>query len=139
MHRALIALALLLPVSLASAQVYKWKDASGTVHYSETPPPSQATKYKQMTPAADAPATPAAAPAAAPAPAASAPAQTTVADTPENRAKLCGSLKTNLAALQGSGAVVMQQGDKQTALDAAQRKQQADASQAQYQLYCQSK
>jgi len=135
MHRSHIALALLLIAPLVSAQVYKWKDASGTVHYSETPPPAEGTKYKQVKPAIDTPAAPAAAATAA-APPAAAPAQTTMADTPDNRAKLCASLKTNLAALQGSAPVVMNQDGKQTALDAAQRKQQADASQAQYQQYC---
>ncbi len=44
MHRSLIAVALLLLAPLATAQVYKWTDASGTVHYSEAPP-AQGTKY----------------------------------------------------------------------------------------------
>ena len=62
-----------------------------------------------------------------------------VADTPENRAKLCVSLKSNLAALQGSGPVVMQQDGKPTALDDAQRKQQASSAQNQYNQYCPAK
>jgi hypothetical protein len=61
-----------------------------------------------------------------------------VADTPENRSKMCESLKANLAALQGSGPVVMQQDGKATALDTAQRKQQLDAAQGQYNQYCQA-
>ena len=137
MHRSMIALTLLLIAPLAGAQVYKWKDANGTEHYSQTPPPSNATQFKQVKPATSVPPTPAA---SITAPAAAAadpqPTTTTVADTPENRTKLCTSLQTNLAALQGAAPVVMQQGGKQTALDDSARKQQASATQAQYQQYC---
>lgn len=140
MHRSLIAVALLLLTPLAIAQAYKWTDASGTVHYSETPP-AQGTNYKKVrttgtveAPVPMAPATDsegsretAAAPAAP------------VADTPENRTKLCASLKTNLAALQGSGPVVVQQNGKDTALDADQRKQQVTTAQSQYDQYCQAR
>ncbi|MFZ0870731.1 MAG: DUF4124 domain-containing protein [Rhodanobacter sp.] len=139
MHRSLIAVALLLLAPLANAQVYKWTDASGTVHYSESPP-VEGTKFNKVktsgtveplagpTPTANGEqgSTP---PAAPPAP---------VADTPENRHTLCESLKSNLAALQGSGPVVMQQDGKPTALDDSQRKEQAGSAQAQYQQYCQS-
>jgi hypothetical protein len=59
-----------------------------------------------------------------------------VADTPENRSKLCETLKTNLAALQGSGPVVMQQNGKPVALEGDQRKQQTASAQAQYDQYC---
>jgi hypothetical protein len=48
-------------------------------------------------------------------------------------------LKSNLAALQGAGPVVMQQNGKTTALDDDQRKQQAGTTQAQYDQYCQGK
>jgi len=139
MHRSLIAVALLLLTPLAHAQVYKWTDPNGTVHYSETPP-AQGTKFNKVKTngsvdpiAAPAPTTPAAAASAAPAPA-SAP----IADTPENRHTLCESLKSNIAALQGGGPVVMQQGGKSTALDDTQRKQQTTTDQGQYQQYCQS-
>ena len=139
MHRLLIAVALLLLAPLATAQVYKWTDASGTVHYSQDAPP-QGTKFSKVT------TTGTVQPLAAPATAASAagssepaaPSQP-VADNPENRSKLCNSLKTNIAALQGGGPVVMQQNGKTTALDADQRKQQAAAAQSQYDLYCQAK
>lgn len=138
MHRSLIAVALLLLAPLATAQVYKWTDASGTVHYSQDAPP-QGTKYAQVktTGAVD----PVVAPAPAPAnsEASDAPATTPVPDTPENHSKLCTSLKSNLAALQGAGPVVMQQNGKTTALDDDQRKQQAGTTQAQYDQYCQGK
>ena len=139
MHRSLIAVALLLLAPLANAQVYKWTDAGGTVHYSESPP-VEGTKFNKVKTngsveplAAPVPAPTtaqsSATPAAPPAP---------IADTPENRRTLCESLKSNIAALQGSGPVVMQQDGKPTALDDSQRKQQTGASQAQYQQDCQS-
>lgn len=144
MSRSLIAVALLLLAPLAAAQqIYKWTDAQGTVHYSQSAPP-QGTKYQRMTLAGSvessdagtgAPAQQAAdegTSAEAPAPAPSAP----VADTPANRAKLCSTLKSNLTALQGSGPVVMQQNGKPSVLDAAQRKQQVDTANAQYRQYC---
>jgi hypothetical protein len=142
MHRSLIAVALLMLAPLATAQVYKWTDAHGTVHYSEAPP-ATGTNYKQMktngtAPTTTAPAASAAnaenAPAAAAAPA-TAPANPVV-DTPE---KLCASLKANLATLQGSAPVVMQQNGKTTALDDTQRKQQINSTQAQYQQFCQAR
>jgi hypothetical protein len=139
MHRSLIVVALLLLTPLAAtAQVYKWTDASGTVHYSEAPP-AQGTKFSKVTTTGTV--QPLAPPASSEAPASSEPAPAPakpVADTPENRSKLCASLKSNLAALQGSGPVVMQQDGKATALDAAQRKQQIDAAQGQYNQFCQA-
>ncbi|MGH8158642.1 MAG: DUF4124 domain-containing protein [Rhodanobacter sp.] len=138
MHRSLIAVALLLLAPLAVAQVYKWTDASGTVHYSQDAPP-QGTKYARVTTTGTV--DPIAAPAPTPAnsEASATPATTPVADTPENRSKFCVSLKSNLAALQGSAPVVMQMNGKTTALDDDQRKQQASTTQAQYDQYCQSK
>ena len=90
MHRSLIAVALLLLAPLATAQVYKWTDASGTVHYSEAPP-TQGTKFSKVTTTGTV--QPLAAPAATAGSGGSseptaAPAQP-VADTPENRSKLC--------------------------------------------------
>ncbi|HEV2680103.1 MAG TPA: DUF4124 domain-containing protein [Rhodanobacter sp.] len=139
MHRLLIAVALLLLAPLATAQVYKWTDASGTVHYSETPP-VQGTKFSKVTTTGTV--QPMAAPAStASANSSNAPAEPVkpMTDTPENRGKLCDSLKANIAALQGNGPVVMQQDGKTTALDTAQRKQQATAAQGQYDQYCQAK
>lgn len=140
MRRLLIAVTLLLLAPLAIAQVYKWTDASGTVHYSQAPPAS-GTNYKQIK--TNGSVEPLAAPVAknpaeSNSEAAAMPGKP-IADTPENRGKLCESLKSNLAALQGSGPVVMQQEGKPTALDDGQRKQQIDTTQAQYQQYCQAK
>lgn len=138
MHRSLIAVALLLLAPLATAQVYKWTDASGTVHYSQAPP-AQGTKYNEVKTngTVDAPApTPATPPVAEPSPAATA---QPVADTPENRSNLCKSLQANLAALNGSAPVVMEKGGKSTALDDSQRKQQIAADTDQYNQYCQAR
>jgi hypothetical protein len=143
MRRPSIALALLLVAPLACAQVYKWTDAHGTTHYSETPPPS-GTKYSQVSVNAgtSAPAgndstgsTSSNASNSGAAQSSDNPAPP-VADTPENRAKLCSSLKTNISTLQGSGPVVMSNGGQQQLLNADQRKQQLDASQSQYSQYC---
>ena len=141
MRRLSLVVVLLLLTPLAFAQVYKWTDAGGTVHYSETPPDT-GTNYKKITTSGTA------APIAAPAPAANntgtasepAAAPTVaepVADTPENRTTLCTSLKANLATLQGNAPVVMQQNGKNVALDDSQRKVQMATAQAQYEQYCQ--
>ncbi len=144
MHRLPIALTLLLLAPFASAQVYKWTDAGGTVHYSQSPP-AQGTQFKQVkTTGSVAPL------AAPPAPAgsgstsavsqgaATGPASTPVVDTPANRKALCSALKTNISELQGNGQVTLQQNGKTSVLDADQRKQQLGSQQSQYSQYCQS-
>lgn len=140
MFRRPLFVLLLLAAGSVSAQAYKWVDAHGTVHYSEAAPP-QGTKYSRITLTGSV--EPVAAPAgesanpAAYAPRTDAAAAKPMQDTPENRAKLCASLKTNLDALRGAGPVVMEMNGQSTALDAAQRKQQLDTAQAQYAQYCQ--
>ena len=142
MRRLPLAIALLLIAPLACAQVYKWTDAHGTVHYSQMPPAS-GTKYSRVTvtgsaePLArtDASASAETAPEQDHAPAAS---SVPMTDTPANRAKLCASLKSNLAVLKGSGPVVMNSGGKQMVIDAEARKQQIANAEAQYQRYCAS-
>jgi len=143
MSRSLIVVALLLVAPLAVAQqIYKWTDAKGTVHYSQSAPP-EGTRFQQVKLAGgvESPATPAAQPAAetAPAPAIAPAPAGPVADTPDNRAKLCATLKSNLATLQGSGPVVMQENGKPALLDDAQRKQQVESANAQYQQFCAGK
>src|SRR5690349_5900426 len=114
MPRLPLALVLLLLAPAVVAQVYKWTDARGTVHYSETPPP-QGTQYKRIDtngmeqPAASNPST-AASPAAAAAAAKPGSASSGgMPNTPENRAKLCSSLKANLDLLKGKEGVVLEQ------------------------------
>ncbi|MBN8922587.1 MAG: hypothetical protein BGP10_11220 [Rhodanobacter sp. 68-29] len=139
MSRSLIAVALLLVAPLLAAQqIYKWTDAKGTVHYSQSAPP-EGTRFQQvkLTGGVEAPAgtteqprvenTPPPADTPAPAP---------MTDTPANRAKLCATLKSNLATLQGTGPVVMQQGGKPAVLSDDQRKQQVATANAQFQQYC---
>ncbi|HKR76371.1 MAG TPA: DUF4124 domain-containing protein [Rhodanobacter sp.] len=140
MSRSLIVVALLLLAPLAAAQqIYKWTDAKGTVHYSQSAPP-EGTRYQQvkLTGGVESSAnTPTTQPNAETTPApANTPAPAPVTDTPANRAKLCATLKSNIATLQGSGPVVMQQDGKPTVLSDAQRKQQVDTANAQYQQYC---
>jgi hypothetical protein len=143
MHRSLIVVALLLFAPLCAAQVYKWTDASGTVHYSEAPP-AQGVKYSKVT------TTGTVEPLVKPAERSNSEDATsgsneptatakTMADTPENRKSLCASLQSNLATLQGSGPVVMEKNGKPSALDASQRQQQIATAQAQYDQYCQGK
>lgn len=143
MRRPLIFAILLAAAPLVAAQqIYKWTDAQGIVHYSQQAP-TQGTKYQQVKLAggvesAAAPATDRAAGAASAAPA-PAPTAAQMADTPENRAKLCTTLKANLATLQANGPVVMQQGAKPTVLSAEQRQQQIAQANAQYQQFCVTK
>lgn|GEM_PF-414565 len=139
MRRLLIATALLLVAPLVAAQAYKWKDANGTVHYSDAPPP-QGTNYSKVT------TTGSVEPLVTPAPAASNDSSAEVpasksnsqpmADTPENRTKLCANLKTNMETLKSSGPVVMEENGQQKVINGDQRKQQQATAQAQYQQYC---
>jgi hypothetical protein len=140
MRRLLIATALLLAAPLVAAQAYKWTDASGTVHYSDAPPP-QGTKYNKVTTSGSVE------PLAAPETATSTNPETAshsqpqanqqpMADTPENRAKLCANLKSNMEMLKSNGPVVMQDGDQQKVMSNDQRKQQQTTAEAQYQQYC---
>lgn len=143
MRRPLLAVALLLLAPLAMGQAYKWTDASGTVHYSDNPPP-KGTQFKRITTSGSAQ------PLAEPAKAApgegrgepnasneSAPAKAqSVADTPENRKKLCTTLKGNLEILRDKKPVVVQEGNQSRVLDDAQRKQQQATAESQYKQYC---
>jgi len=138
MQRSLIAAALMLLTPLAVAQVYKWTDSHGTVHYSQTAP-AAGVDFKRIrtvqsvaVPTEDPEAQTPASPSTQSTPASSQP----VADTPANRKTLCDSLQANLKMLRGSGPVVMQQNGKPTALDDTGRKQQISADEAQYQQYC---
>jgi hypothetical protein len=143
MRRPFLVLALLLVAPLATAQVYKWTDAQGTTHYSESPPPV-GTKYSQVnvstdtsSPAASDNASPAASSSSASTNGSSQDGSTSQPDTPENRAKLCASLSANIKTLQNSGPVVMTGSNgQQQLLNSDSRKQQLDASQSQFNQYC---
>jgi hypothetical protein len=139
MRRLPIALVLLLLAPVVCAQVYKWTDAHGTVHYSETPPP-QGTPFKRITTSgAVQSATPASATtgsstgeAAASQPASS----SSMPNTPENLAKFCSAEKANLDLLKGKEGVVLQQGDKSVPLDETQRNQQIALAENHYRQFC---
>lgn len=140
MQRLPLAMVLLLLAPLAFAQIYTWTDSSGTVHFSEAPPEA-GVHYREIKTSSTATASAAAQPTTnepgddgAPAPAA--PAQP-MADTPENRTKLCATLTANLSTLNANGPVTLQQDGKSAAMDDSQRQAQLATTQAQYQQYCQ--
>ncbi|MBP1474606.1 DUF4124 domain-containing protein [Frateuria sp. MAH-13] len=139
MRRLPLALVLLLLAPAVAAQVYKWTDAHGTVHYSETPPP-QGTQFKRINAnGMEQPAAPSPAPAAKSDATAAKPASASTGglpNTPENRAKLCTSLKANLDLLKGKEGVVLEQGGKSVPLDETQRNQQIALAEQQYQQFC---
>jgi hypothetical protein len=136
--RRYFVLALLVTVCpVAFGQAYKWKDAQGVTHYSDSPPPAGTKVEKIKTsgvvvPPAGDPA-PAATPTAAakPAPAAQ------VADTPANRQKLCDQLRKNADTLGKEKVVSVDDGKGGSrVLDDAGRARQVETNQAQMTLYC---
>jgi len=136
MRRLPFALVLLLLAPAVAAQVYKWTDSQGTVHYSETPPP-KGTTYQRVTPLGGVqPVAPTAEHRYEAPPEADESDAAPVADTPQNRARLCSSLKANLDLLKSHGPVVMEQNGKNVALDDAQRSQQITQAEQQYQQFC---
>lgn len=140
MRRLLTAAALLLTVPLAMGQAYKWTDAKGTVHYSDNPPPA-GTKFSRMNTATGAANADTATPAAEPAkPASKATADAkAVTDTPENRSKLCATLRENLAMLRSKEPLVTQENGEQKPVDDAQRISQLATAEAQEKQYCSGK
>lgn len=48
MRRSIFVLMLLLVASMSWAQAYKWRDASGRIQYSDTPPPPGAKDVQQL-------------------------------------------------------------------------------------------
>lgn len=137
MRRPLTAAALLLLAPLAMAQAYKWTDASGTVHYADSPPP-KGTQFKRVTTTGtvESAASPAAAEKPSSASTSMEPPPKPVADTPENRTKLCTTLKSNLELLRSKQPVVTQEGGQQKLLDDTQRKQQQATAEGQYKQFC---
>ncbi|MGN6790267.1 MAG: DUF4124 domain-containing protein [Rhodanobacteraceae bacterium] len=146
---SVIGLSLTCVAGLAGAQqIYKWKDANGVVHYSQTPPTS-GTHYTKMrlTNQPDvssvAPASPNTEGTSAPdtsATAQSAAAGGTRPDTPSNRAELCKQLSSNIALLQSKQPVVTDGGDgKQQVMSDNARESQLATARAQQAQYCSSK
>ena len=144
---SVIGLSLACIAGFASAQqIYKWKDANGVIHFSQTPP-ANGTHYAKMQLANQpevssgtsapsnmeserAPETPVARPAAS---------GGTRPDTPSNRAELCKQLSSNVALLQGKQPVVSDGSDgKQQVMSDNARAQQLATARAQQVQYCSS-
>ena len=140
MQRILIGLAIAGLASLAplhaqqqASEVYEWRDASGTVHYSQTPPPKGAYQARRITTSGSA------APAAGAA--AATPAATTAAAPASDRGASaeCVRARGNVAALQSKAPVQQDtdgDGKPDTVLDDAQRASQLNLAQAAVQAYC---
>lgn len=130
--------------SAADAQVYKWKDANGTTHYSDQPP-AVGAKYEQVqvnssvsTPVTASAAAPASTSTTASAATAAKPAQPAgkVTDTPDNRAKLCADLGKNIALLNSQQPLTIADSGAQKSMSDDQRHQQLATAQAQQKQYC---
>lgn len=136
-HIALACLILVPVVSMAANQVYRWKDANGVVHFADAPPP-HGTNYKVInvdTGTARDPVAPAPA-ASVPKPAADAAASSkTVADTPENRAKLCAQLQSNIDVLKSS-QIVTGSPDSTTPMTAEERASRLATAESQFKAFC---
>lgn len=140
--------ALALAVS-ASAQVYKWKDAKGVTHYSDSAPPS-GVEYQKVqinsntatavvaTPASSASAAAAAAGAKTAQAAQPAPASTArIPDTAANRAKLCKDLDQNIGMLGSDKPLTSGDASSpQQNMSDVQRRQELATARAQKQQYC---
>ena len=123
-------LALASSAAIAADAVYKWKDANGQSHYSQSPPPS-GTKYETINPIGGPSSAPAAATvstagsSAAPAPASTAfkPAETRNSEASSAlRQKNCATAKANAATLQNNpGANTYSAGGKSEAMSAERR------------------
>ena len=135
----------------ADAQVYKWKDAKGVTHYSDSAP-AAGVEYQKVqissntataivaTPASPASTTAAASAAKAAQPATQpAPASTAkIPDTAANRAKLCKDLDRNIGMLDSDQPLTS--GDAsapQQNMSDVQRRQELATARAQKQQYCQ--
>lgn len=129
----------------ADAQVYKWKDANGTVHYSDAPPIGTDYQKVQVNTNVATPVTPAPIPgnsastnsspqtAAQSAPASTAP----VPDTTNNRTKLCKQLDSNITLLNSNSPVLSSgNGGPPQNLTDAQRKQALASAHSQKKQYC---
>lgn len=142
----LLTLAVLAPAAV-QAQVYTWKDARGTRHYSDAPPPN-GVKYKRLKIKSDGPANPpeGADRAPNPAPQSSNPSSDDsqrngkrMADTPTNRKAMCRQLQSNIALLKSKQAVNAAGPDgKLHAMSKKERAQQLHRESGQYQRYCKS-
>ena len=111
------------------AQVYKWTDDKGQVHYTETPPPQDATQIK----------VPTGGPASAPAPASEAKADAApapAAGTPEAKAKRCEFEKQQLKVLEGSVVTYKNEKGEYVKMDDAKREASRKLVEDNIKRYC---
>lgn len=136
--RRYLVLALLVTVCpLAFGQAYKWKDAQGVTHYSDSPPPAGTKVEKIKTSGVVIPPAGNPAPASTAAAAAKPASASSVADTPANRTKLCEQLRKNADTLSKEKVVSVDDGKGGSrVLDDAGRARQVETTQAQMTLYC---
>lgn len=142
---AVVGLSLACAAGLANAQqIYKWKDANGVTHFSQSPP-AAGTHFTRMELTGEPEVTSNPAPSAPTddnEPATSAPQRAaatggTQADTPANRAELCKQLGSNIALLQGKQPVITGGTDgKQQVMSDSARQQQLSTARAQQAQYC---
>jgi hypothetical protein len=133
--------------SAGAQQIYKWKDANGVTHFSQTPP-ANGTHYTKMH-LTNEPETSSNQPASSneegdgTPPAENTPPAAatggTQPDTPANRTELCKQLSSNIALLQSKQPVVVG-GDngKQEVMSDNAREQQLATARAQQVQYCSS-
>lgn len=110
---------LLLALPASAGEVYQWKDAKGVTHYSDSPPPNQAHKSRSITAHGSAATAAAAKPAAV------------NAD--------CSNARSNLAVLQGKGAVGIDEdkdGKADRNLTATERANRTQLAEASIKTYC---
>jgi hypothetical protein len=147
---AALAIAATIAFAAASAQqpqVYKWKDANGVTHFSQTPP-SNGTAYTKMrlTNEPDVSSNPSASSGNGDNTGSdtgtsqqTAPASSTQPDTASNRATLCKQLDSNISLLQGKQPVVTDGADgKQEVMSDNAREAQLATARAQQAQYCSS-
>lgn len=113
-------LCLVLATPAFAAKVYQWKDAKGVTHYSDSPPPDQHIKGRNVTDkGGEAPAQPA---------------------KPVVSAN-CTNARSNLAVLQGSGPVGVDEnkdGKPDRNLNDNERANRTALAEAQIKTYCES-
>ncbi|HEX7341112.1 MAG TPA: DUF4124 domain-containing protein [Rhodanobacteraceae bacterium] len=137
----LLILLLSVPCIVCAQQVYKWTDAHGIVHYSDSPP-AHGTKYKSVHIAADTASsvhTPTVADGIAEDDTASASSAlpSRIADTPANRKKVCGNISANLTLLRENKPLIVKgKNGKNELMSKARRAQELSTAQKQYQTYC---
>jgi hypothetical protein len=152
MSKTICLLVLLAAAASLSAQTYKWRDASGTVQYSDTPPPSNAKDVQQLRKTAPVTPTPAAAGTSQPKPVADPEAefrkrmaarqdaeakQAKAQEDEATRVRHCEQAQAQLSALDSGNRVARYTATgERVALDDAERDQARAEAQKAIQTWC---